>query len=175
MEPSLSTIPVTVLTVSPTLLMPLPRLFRKSELKVSPRLRIAFPRELVCELSSPMESFISVKPCFTSSLILPTAVLVMPCRSVQSCWNCVFTPESPDISWVWIPLPTSLAALPIPLWLFLIVVAKLPTTESIQSPRESTGVVRLLLIDPASPCTAFTTDLTFFLMPVASSFMKSGI
>lgn len=47
MEPSLSTRPVTVLTVSPTLLMPLPRLFRKSELKVSPRLRIAFPRELV--------------------------------------------------------------------------------------------------------------------------------
>ena len=47
MEPSLSTRPVTVLTVSPTLLMPLPRFFRKSELKVSPRLRIAFPRELV--------------------------------------------------------------------------------------------------------------------------------
>ena len=110
-----------------------------------------------------MESFISAKPCFTSSLMPPTAVLVMPCRSVQSCWNCVFSPESPDISWDWIPPPTSLAALPIPLWLLLIVVAKLPTTESIQSPRESTGVVRLLLIDPASPCTAFTTDLTFFL------------
>ena len=117
----------------------------------------------------------SVKPCFTSSLILPTAVLVIPCRSVQSCWNCVFSPESPAISWDWIPLPTSLAALPIPFWLLLIVAAKLPTTESIQSPRESTGVVRLLLIDPATPCTAVTTAVTFFLMPVASSFMKSGI
>lgn len=30
-------------------------------------------------------------------------------------------------------------------------------------------------MEPASPCTALTTLLTFFLMPVASSFMKSGI
>ena len=99
----------------------------------------------------------------------------MPCKSVQSCWNCVFSPESPDMSWVWIPLPTFFAALPIPLWLLLIVVAKLPTTESIQSPSESTGVVRLSLMEPASPLTALTTLPTFFLMPVANSFMKSGI
>ena len=34
-----------------------------------------------------MEDFISAKPCFTSSLIFPTADLVIPCKSVQSCWN----------------------------------------------------------------------------------------
>lgn len=105
----------------------------------------------------------------------PTAALVIPCKSVQIAWNCVFSPENPDISWDWIPLPTPLAALPIPLWLLLIVVAKLPTTESIQFPRESTGVVRLSLMEPANPFTALTTLLTFFLIPVASSFMKSGI
>ena len=57
----------------------------------------------------------------------------------------------------------------------LIVAAKPPTTESIQSPREFTGVVRLLLIDPARPFTALTTTFTFFLIPLASSFIKSGI
>ena len=36
-------------------------------------------------------------------------------KSSKDCWNCVFSPESPDINWDWIPLPTSLAALPIPL------------------------------------------------------------
>lgn len=51
-------------------------------------------------LEQEMESFISVKPCFTSSLILPTADLVIPCKSVQSCWNRIFSPESPDMSCV---------------------------------------------------------------------------
>ena len=115
MEPSLSTRPVTVLTVSPTLLMPLPRLFRKSELKVSPRPAdcISKGTGLRTQLSN---GILHIRKALLHLIAhISDSGFCNPCRSVQSCWNCVFRPESPDINWDWIPLPTSLAALPIPL------------------------------------------------------------
>lgn len=154
---ALSTIPVTVLTVSPTLLIPSPRPFRKSELKVSPRLRIALPRELVWSLKSPIEVFMSENPCFTSSLMLLTDVLVIFSRSLQTDLNSLVMPSRPFISPVRMPDASPLAADRTLLVLPLIVEAKPLTTDFTLSPMSPTGVFRLVFMEPDNVLTALTT------------------
>ena len=126
-------------------------------MKVSPRLRIALPRELVWSLKSPIEVFMSEKPCFTSSLMLLTDVLVIFSRSLQTDWNSLVMPSRPLIRPVRMPDASPLAAERTLVVLPEIVVAKPLTTDFTLSPMSPTGVFRLVFMEPDNVLTALTT------------------
>ncbi len=99
----------------------------------------------------------SEKPCFTSSLMLPTDVLVIFSRSLHTDWNSLVMPSRPLIRPVRMPDASPLAAERTLVVLPEIVVAKPLTTDFTLSPMSPTGVFRLVLMEPDNVLTALTT------------------
>ena len=161
-------IPATLPTMLPTLVTPLPTDTRNFEPMVFPRFERPLPRDVIWFDSSPTAEAMPDIPCFTSLVRLPMAPRVMSASSPHREPTLSFAPESPARSPSSIP-PAALFKLS---RIAMVIFSNAASTEP---PRLPTGPDRFVPIAPASCDTASVTSFSFFVIPFASSSMKSGI